>query len=230
MTRILSLDDEPEMLDLLSLILALWGYEHLKTTDSFEALSILRSEPIDLFTQDFMRPDVDGWELLHRIKSDENLRDIPVLGISAGARDARAEQLKRVDLDMERDLDGYLTKPFEPLELLDAIAEVLARRRSPLPPRHALCIDSPLAALADDDPRVRRVAIWVLAKVGDDRSVEALTAALADDDERVRRAAARALDTILHPRLVTRLRRRLDRAVRRLIRLLWGRRGPGNLL
>lgn len=54
MTRILSLDDEPEMLALLSLILRRAGYECLGTTDEQEALSILRTQSIDLFTQEEM--------------------------------------------------------------------------------------------------------------------------------------------------------------------------------
>jgi DNA-binding response OmpR family regulator len=53
-TRILSLDDEPEMLALLSLILRRAGYECLGTTDEQEALSILRTQSIDLFTQEEM--------------------------------------------------------------------------------------------------------------------------------------------------------------------------------
>ncbi len=60
MTHILSLDDEPEMLKLINLILGLGGYEHSYTTNSNQALSILRNEQFDLFTQDGARPDMDG--------------------------------------------------------------------------------------------------------------------------------------------------------------------------
>jgi CheY-like chemotaxis protein len=129
MTRILSLDDESQMLDLLRLILERAGYECLGTTDEQEALSILRTQPVDLFTQDFMRPvGLCGVEFLRKLKSDEALRDIPVIGISARVRGARAKELELAGLDMDRDLDGYVQKPFGPQELLEVIEAALHKQ------------------------------------------------------------------------------------------------------
>jgi two-component system alkaline phosphatase synthesis response regulator PhoP len=129
MTRILSLDDESQMLDLLRLILERVGYECLGTTDEKEALSILRTQPVDLFTQDFMRPvGLCGIEFLRKLKSDEALKNIPVVGISAKPRDARAKELELAGLDMERDLAGYIQKPFGPQELLEAIEAALRKQ------------------------------------------------------------------------------------------------------
>jgi CheY-like chemotaxis protein len=128
MTCILNLDDEPEMLDLLRLILESSGYEFRGTTSDREALSILRTQPVDLFTQDFMRPGPGGAEFLRQIRSEPALSGIPVLGITAGPRDTRAEQLEQVGLDIDRDLDGYVRKPFEPRELLDTIEAILTKR------------------------------------------------------------------------------------------------------
>ena len=82
MTRVLSLDDDPEMLSLLGLIFGLCGYDHMRTTNSAEALSILQREPIDLFTQDCTRPDMHGLELYRLLKVDEDMARIPVLFIS----------------------------------------------------------------------------------------------------------------------------------------------------
>lgn len=131
MTQVLSLDDEPQMLDLLCLILERVGYESLGTMDEQEAFSILRTQSIDLFTQDFMRPGPGGCEFLRQMKSKDALRNIPVLGISAGARDMRAKQLKQVGLDIDRDLDGYLQKPFRPGDLLDIVESILEKRSKP---------------------------------------------------------------------------------------------------
>ena len=129
MTRILSLDDESQMLDLLHLILGRAGYECLGTTDEQEALSILRTRSIDLFTQDFMRPvGLCGIEFLRKLKSDEMLKDIPVVGISAKPRYARAKELELAGLNMERDLAGYIQKPFGPHELLVVIEAALRKR------------------------------------------------------------------------------------------------------
>jgi CheY-like chemotaxis protein len=131
MTRILSLDDEPEMLDLIRLILESSGYEFQGTTSDREALSILRTQRVDLFTQDFMRPGPGGAEFLRRMRSEPALSSIPVLAITAGARENRAEQLERVGLDVDRDLDGYVRKPFEPKELLDTVEAILTKRGGP---------------------------------------------------------------------------------------------------
>jgi CheY-like chemotaxis protein len=129
MVRILSLDDEPEMLNLMRLILGRAGYECLGTTDEQETLSILRTQSVDLFTQDFMRPvGLGGIEFLRKLKSDEALKDIPVVGISARPRGARAEELETAGMDMERDLDGYIQKPLGPQELLEVIEAALRKR------------------------------------------------------------------------------------------------------
>ncbi len=131
MTRILCLDDDPDTLDLLRLILQRAGYEVLCTASSSEALRLLRTERIDLLTQDFMRPDMDGWTFLRLMKSDESLRAIPVLGISAGPRDFRAEQARRIGFDLDRDLAGYVVKPYGPDELIATVAEAVTKRAPP---------------------------------------------------------------------------------------------------
>jgi DNA-binding response OmpR family regulator len=128
MTRILSLDDCAEIVDLISLILTRAGYDHTSTTDNYDALSILRSEPVDLFTQDLMRPDMDGWTFYELIKSDASLRHIPVLIISA-----KSQSIDKILGLQVCQVDGYLTKPFGPQELLEAIAEILKRHSKPLP-------------------------------------------------------------------------------------------------
>jgi CheY-like chemotaxis protein len=135
MTRILCLDDEPEILDLLSLILKPKGYEVLSTTNGREAQEILRHQSIDLLTQDFARPDLNGLELLQIMKSDAALRDIPVLGVSARPRDRRAEEMKQAGLDLDRDLAGYVTKPFGPFELLEAVEAALTKHGKSTPPQ-----------------------------------------------------------------------------------------------
>ncbi len=125
MTRILCLDDEPEIIDLLRLIVKPAGYEVLATTSSYEALDILRHQPIDLFTQDFMRPDIDGLKFLQIMKSDAALREIPVLIVAA--------EMKQAGYDPDRDLAGYVTKPFSPFELLKAVEAALTRHAKAIP-------------------------------------------------------------------------------------------------
>jgi CheY-like chemotaxis protein len=135
MTRILCLDDDSDALNLLSLILKRADYEVLCATSSYEALDILRRQPIDLITQDFMRPDLDGLEFLKMMKSDATLCDVPVVGVSARPRGPRAEEMKQAGLDLERDLAGYVTKPYGPFEIVDAVEVALTKHGKAIPPQ-----------------------------------------------------------------------------------------------
>jgi CheY-like chemotaxis protein len=83
MTHILCLDDDPELLRLLRLILEASGYKCLCTVDSHEALALLRTRSIDLLIQDMLRPDIRGESLCRMIRDDENLRHIPIVIASA---------------------------------------------------------------------------------------------------------------------------------------------------
>ena len=127
MTRILSLDDEPQMVELLRLILERASYKHVGTTDHDTALSILRSEPIDLFTQDLMRPVMVGWEFYELMQSDEKLREIPVLIISANP-----QCIERMLSQRLYEVDGYIVKPFGPQEVLAEVQRILRLYAGPL--------------------------------------------------------------------------------------------------
>jgi CheY-like chemotaxis protein len=76
---------------------------------------------------------MDGCQFLQQMKSDPSLRIIPVLGVSAGLRETRAEQLKRFGLDIDHDLDGYIQKPFGPMELLETVEAILMHYERPIP-------------------------------------------------------------------------------------------------
>ncbi len=127
MTRILCLDHDPEILDFLSLILKRARYEVLTTTSSYEALDIMRRQSIDLLTQDFMRPDLDGLEFLKIMKADTALWRIPVLHVASRARGPWADAVRHAGLDPDRDVAGYITKPFHYATLVDAVKSILAR-------------------------------------------------------------------------------------------------------
>jgi len=129
MTRILSLDDEPELLALYRLILERRGYEHISTTDSHQALDILRTEPIDLFTQDLLHPGMDGWQVLGILRSEPKLNSIPVLIISSVVSIAKAT--------LDTTVYDYLSKPFSVPELVDAVERQLVKHGKPLPAQAA---------------------------------------------------------------------------------------------
>jgi two-component system response regulator VicR len=121
--RILCIDDEKEILDLIRLILTRKGYEVIAAIGGEEGLAKARSAKPDLILLDLMMPDMDGWEVFHRIRSDANLAEVPVIVVTA-----RAQSIDRVlGLHVAR-VNDYLSKPFTPQDLVESVERVLAKR------------------------------------------------------------------------------------------------------
>lgn len=195
--RIMSLDDEPQMGELLNLILERQGYESMFSSDNCEAWAMLHIESFDLLTQDLMRPNVHGWKFKEALESDEALRDLPVIIISAKSQAVDPYPLK------ELEIDGYVTKPFGPQELLVAIGGVLAKYDKSPPTKDewkALCrmSDRPLetlgAALRDPNRDVRRRATRALTLKNERGAVELIISALKDEDCDVQKTATWGLE------------------------------------
>ena len=127
MTCILCLDDEPELLELLRLILEESGYECSCTVDSHEALAQLRTGSIDLLVQDLLRPGIRGELMCQMIRDDESLRHIPILIASAFIEGGKR-------MVAEGYADAFVSEPVGPIELLDAVEDVLRRHSLPLAP------------------------------------------------------------------------------------------------
>jgi len=121
--RILCVEDEPEMVELLRLILARRGDEVLGAYGGEEALALLEKEPVDLILLDLMMPDMDGWEVFRRLRAHEPTAHIPVIVVTA-----KSQNIDRVlGLHIAK-VDDYITKPFTPRELLEAVERVLHQR------------------------------------------------------------------------------------------------------
>lgn len=123
--RILCLDDYSSILKTYQQILQEQGYEAIISEDSEEALSILRNNKIDIFIQDFNHPMVNGAEILKIMKADDELKNIPVIMITAMTRNSIAEKLKKYDLDIDHDLRSFIMKPFKTEKLLDIVENVI---------------------------------------------------------------------------------------------------------
>jgi two-component system, OmpR family, response regulator VicR len=122
--RILCIDDEKEILDLIRLILVRKGYEVFGAIGGEEGLAKARSIKPDLILLDLMMPDMDGWEVFHRIRSEPGLADTPVIVVTA-----RAQSIDRVlGLHVAR-VNDYVSKPFTPQDLVESVERVLARRQ-----------------------------------------------------------------------------------------------------
>jgi len=122
MKRILVIDDEPDLRELVRINLDQAGYSVEAVSTGREALHALRHSTPDLVVLDLMLPDISGTELCKKIRSDSALAEIPVIMLTA-----KAAEVDRV-VGFELGADDYVTKPFSPRELSLRIAAVLRRR------------------------------------------------------------------------------------------------------
>ena len=118
--RVVCIEDEPEMIDLVRLILGRRGFLVIGANGGIEGLETVRQEKPDLVLLDLMMPDMDGWEVYQQIKADPELRDIPVVVVTA-----KAQSIDKVlGLHIAK-VDDYITKPFGPQELLESVEKLL---------------------------------------------------------------------------------------------------------
>ena len=117
---ILCVEDEPEMIDLIRLILGRRGFEVIGATGGVEGLKMVREQKPDLVLLDLMMPDMDGWEVDQQIKADEKTKGIPVIVVTA-----KAQSIDKVlGLHIAK-VDDYIAKPFSPQDLLNSVERVL---------------------------------------------------------------------------------------------------------
>ncbi len=122
--RILCIEDEEEMIDLIRLILTRRGFDVRGANGGKEGLEIIRKDHPDLILLDLMMPDMDGWEVYQQMKADESTKDIPVIVVTA-----KAQSIDKVlGLHIAK-VDDYIAKPFSPQELLNSVDKVLARQK-----------------------------------------------------------------------------------------------------
>jgi DNA-binding response OmpR family regulator len=117
---VVCIEDEPEMIDLVKLILGRKGFDLVGAVGGREGLDTVRRLKPDLVLLDLMMPDMDGWEVYQQMKADEELKDIPVVVVTA-----KAQSIDKVlGLHIAK-VDDYVTKPFGPQELLQSVRKVL---------------------------------------------------------------------------------------------------------
>ena len=122
--KILCIEDEQEMIDLIRLILSRRGFEISGANGGKEGLEIIRKEHPDLVLLDLMMPEMDGWEVYQQMKSDEATKGIPVIVVTA-----KAQSIDKVlGLHIAK-VDDYITKPFSPQELLASVDNVLGMKK-----------------------------------------------------------------------------------------------------
>lgn len=121
MTKILVIEDEEAISELIRLNLTMMGYGVVQAMDGQEGLNLIKSSNPDLILLDLMLPKIDGYDLLPEITS----RNIPVILLTA--KDSLKDKVKGFSLGA----DDYITKPFEGMELIARIKAVLRRTSNP---------------------------------------------------------------------------------------------------
>jgi two-component system alkaline phosphatase synthesis response regulator PhoP/two-component system response regulator VicR len=118
--KILAVDDEKHIVRLVQVNLERQGYEVVTANDGKEALEKVESEKPDLVVLDVMMPYMDGFEVLQNLRRNPETREIPVIMLTAKAQDAD------VFKGWQSGVDCYLTKPFNPMELISFVKRIFS--------------------------------------------------------------------------------------------------------
>ena len=117
-STVLVVDDDPVILKLLEVNFDMEGFDVLIAHDGEEGIEVARRERPDIIVSDIMMPKASGIELVAELKGDPATSDIPIVLLSAKAQNAD------VRTGLDAGADDYVTKPFEPLDLVDRVTRL----------------------------------------------------------------------------------------------------------
>lgn len=124
--RVLCIEDEVEMIELIRLILGREEFEVMGAMGGEQGLEVMKKNRPDLVLLDLMMPDMDGWEVYRYMKASKELSNIPVIIVTAKAQSID----KALGLKVAK-VDDYITKPFGPQELLESVNRIFVKAESP---------------------------------------------------------------------------------------------------
>lgn len=113
--RVLVVDDDDVIRQLITVNLELEGFDVVTAVDGQDALDKVKDAGVSVVTLDVMMPRVDGWEAAARLRNDPDTAHIKVVLLSARAQEADLQRGEKIGVD------AYLTKPFDPDELIDIV-------------------------------------------------------------------------------------------------------------
>jgi two-component system alkaline phosphatase synthesis response regulator PhoP len=125
MQHILVVDDDKKIVRLVRAYLEQAGFTVLTAYDGQTALQMIHRERPDLVVLDLMLPDLDGWEIIRQVRSETVLKTLPIITLTA-----RIEDTDKI-VGLELGADDYITKPFNPREVLARVRAVLRRSETP---------------------------------------------------------------------------------------------------
>lgn len=123
--QVVCIEDDPEMIELIRLILHRRGVQVHGAAGGEAGLKLVRELHPDLILLDLMMPGMDGWEVYQQIKSDETVNRTPVIIVTA-----KAQSIDKVLGLRIAKVDDYIAKPFSPQELIDSVEKTLAKKAS----------------------------------------------------------------------------------------------------
>ena len=138
--RILIIEDNPASLELMSYLLSAFGYENTTAVDGEQGLLAARRESPDLIICDVDIPKINGLDLARRIKSDDLLRDVPLVAVTAFAMVGDRDRV------LAAGFDGYIAKPIEPEKFVGQVEEfltTLVRGSFPVPSEPTIKMQKP---------------------------------------------------------------------------------------
>ena len=125
MGKILIVDDEPDIVELVKINLEKNGFDVISSYTGGGIFDLFKKFSIDLVILDLMLPDIDGLEICKILKSENETKNIPIIMLTA--KDTEIDKV----LGLELGADDYITKPFSPRELVARVRAVLRRTRKP---------------------------------------------------------------------------------------------------
>ena len=125
---VLVVDDDPVILKLLEVNFEMEGFQVVRAADGAEGLERAREVLPDIVVLDVMMPRMTGYEVAKALREDDDTAHIPIIFVTARAQSSDVER------GMELGVDDYITKPFDPLDLIDRVNTLLARNHTPAGP------------------------------------------------------------------------------------------------
>ncbi len=131
--KILVIDDDPDILDALSMILESKGYEMVTAQDGIEGLASLKAEKPDLIILDLLMPKMDGFAVCKELQDPRwsKYRNVPIL-ILTSVREEASRRRYELETGLELNVDDYVEKPISPDVLLDRVKKLIKKEAKSL--------------------------------------------------------------------------------------------------
>jgi DNA-binding response OmpR family regulator len=128
-SKILVVDDDPDILEAISMILESQGYEVVTACDGVEGLANLKAEKPDLLILDLLMPKMDGFAVCKELQDPRwaRYKDIPIL-ILTSVREEASRRRYELETGLELDVDDYVEKPVAPDTLLERVGRLIKRK------------------------------------------------------------------------------------------------------